>query len=192
MEKVNITCNQCGETNFSTSKFCCGCGYELPKDKFDDANQETISNGKSVEKKKKLSTVNIFGLIFGIVFGLVLCFAIQHFFFKAPSFDREMMKYASEFNKSCPVMIDAETRLDNIVSIPPNTVLYNYSLINMNKADIDTVMMKSMLEPNIINLAKTNPDMKFFRDHKTTMKYSYKDKNGIYICAIAVTPDKYE
>jgi ribosomal protein L37E len=188
METVKITCNQCGATNFSTSKYCCECGYELPKDKLDNANQETIAKGKSIEKKKKLSTASIFGLIFGVV----VCFAIQHFFFKAPSLDKEMMKYASEFNKSCPIMIDAETRLDNIVSISSNTVLYNYSLINMDKTDIDTVMMKSMLEPNMINLVKTNPDMKFFRDHKTTMKYSYKDKNGIYICAIAITPDKYE
>jgi hypothetical protein len=44
----------------------------------------------------------------------------------------------------------------------------------------------------MINTTRTNPGLKIFRDHKTTMAYSYKDKNGVFVLKINITPDKYK
>ncbi|MDR1896748.1 MAG: hypothetical protein LBR10_08160 [Prevotellaceae bacterium] len=51
MDKVKITCNQCGTPNFSSSKYCCGYGYELPKEKLNGVNRETIVNNKPEKRR---------------------------------------------------------------------------------------------------------------------------------------------
>jgi hypothetical protein len=89
-------------------------------------------------------------------------------------------------------MVDSETRLDNAISLPKNIFQYNYTLINVDKASVDTVEMRNFLEPTITNFVKTNPQMKFQRDHETTMNYYYKDKAGAFLITISVTPEKYK
>ena len=99
---------------------------------------------------------------------------------------------ANEMNKSCPRLVDAETRLDT-VTLPSKTVFqYNYTLINYEKTEIDTVKIKSNLEQNIIQLIKTNPQMEYQRQNKVTMNYIYNDKNGDYLMSIIITPELYK
>jgi hypothetical protein len=141
---------------------------------------------ESPDKKTK-NIQTIVGMITG---GLALVL-VQHFFFKAPTYDQAMMKAASEINKSCPMMVDQETRLDNAVALPENIFQYNYTLVNIEKATTDISQIENYLRPILINGVKTNPDMKINRDNKTTMGYYYKDKNGEFLLKILVTPDLY-
>ena len=52
--------------------------------------------------------------------------------------------------------------------------------------------MRNFLEPTIINSVKTTPQMEIQRKNKTTINFHYKDKNGVFLLLISVTPDKYE
>jgi hypothetical protein len=131
------------------------------------------------------------GTVIGLAIGAIAFVLIQQLFFKAPSFDKVMMKAASELNKTCPIMVDKETRLDNAVSLPGQIFQYNYTLVNMVKDSMNIPDLQNYLEPIITNNVKTNPDLKVYRDHKITMAYYYKDKNGVFVLKIAVTPDKY-
>lgn len=103
-----------------------------------------------------------------------------------------MMQVAGELNKTCPVMADAETRLDNTVALPGKIFTYNYTLINQLKDSINVEELKKYLTPIITNNMKTNPVMKFYRDNKITMSYYYKDKQGVFLLSIDVTPDQYQ
>ena len=186
MEKVN--CKNCGANNPVTSKYCSGCGYELPKTTSeipDEPPRQQTTENKD-KKKQKL------GVLIGIIAFILSFYAVQQIFFKGPSYDKVMMKVASELNKSCPIMVDSETRFDNALALPGNIFQYNYTLINIDKANADTASMKNYLEPLITNQVKTNPEMKYQRDHKTIMKYYYKDKNGAYLFIVSVPPDKYQ
>lgn len=116
---------------------------------------------------------------------------VQTLFFKAPTFDKVMMQAASELNKTCPVMIDRETRLDNAIALPENKFQYNYTLVNLVKDSINIDEIQTAITPGIVNTVKTNPEMKDFRENKVTVQYSYKDKNGVFLFQIDVTPDKY-
>ena len=186
MEKVK--CTHCETDNPENYRYCSNCGYELQKVKvenLDSAVQQPIRK-KTDNGKKTL------GFIVGIIaFGLSY-FAIQQLFFKAPTLDKAMMEMASEINKTCPIMIDSETRLDNAISLPKNIFQYNYTLLNIDKASTDTLEMRKYLEPTITNLVKTSPQMKFQRDHKTIVNYYYKDKAGSFLLLISVTPEKYQ
>jgi len=180
-------CNECGSENADNSKYCNMCGYELSKPKVEERQN-------SVPKpiKKKTDYKQLAGIIVGVITFFVVYFLMQQFLFKAPTVDKIMMKAASEFNALCPIMIDSETRLDNTIALPSKVFQYNYTLVNMEKETVDTVMLKSYLEPNITNVVRTHPDMKIQRDNKVTMQYYYKDKNGNYLFTISVTPEQYE
>jgi len=158
--------------------------------KIEIENVDSIVNqqpAKSTERNKKL-----IGGIVGMVFFGLSYFLVQHFFFKPPSFDKAMMAAASEINKTCPIMVDQYTQLDNALALPGNSFQYNYTLIDMDISEVSVDTAKKYLLPNIINTVKTNPDMKIYRDNKTTMIYNYKDKNGVFIMKFAITPEMYK
>ena len=143
------------------------------------------SNNK-MDKKK------VIGMIVGAAAFLIAYFAVQQVFFKPPTFDKQMMQIASELNKSCPIMVDAETQLDNAVALPDNTFQYNYTLVNMERVTVDISELEHYLQPIILNNIKTNPDLKTFRDNDVIMAYNYKDRNGEYLFKLIFKPENYK
>ena len=186
MEKV--TCENCDAVNPVTSKYCSGCGHELPKILPEIMNepveQKETKNG---DKRKKVLRMALGALCFVIFY-----FAAQQLFFKVPPIDKILMSTASEMNKTCPVMIDSMTRLDNTIAFPGKVLQYNYTLVSLGKSDADTIKAKAFLEPRILNTIRTSPQMKYLREHETTFNYYYKDKNGMYFFSIEITPDRYK
>ena len=87
-------------------------------------------------------------------------------------------------------MIDEMTRLDNVLAISGKFMQFNYTLLNLDKSEID--MVTHDLESSVINNVKTNPTMKIYRDNKATVIFNYKDKNGAFAWELSVTPDMYE
>lgn len=118
-------------------------------------------------------------------------YAVQQIFFAPPSLNKLMMNAASELNKACPVVVDQYTQLDNAVAMPNNTFQYNYTLIDLEESQVNIDTIEKYLVPEIINNIKTSPDMKLFRDNKVTLAYYYKDKNGVFVWKLIVTPDMY-
>ena len=186
MEKV--VCTHCGSDNSIKAKYCSSCGYELPKAETD--NRETEIQQKTNPKRNYKK--QILGAIIGALVFWGSYYLVQNFFFNSNTFDKGMMHMASEINKSCPIMIDSETRLDNAIALPNKVLQYNYTLVNMLKDSVNTDEMKSILEPVIINFVKTNPDMKPLRDINTTVNYYYKDKTGVYLFTVSVEPKLYQ
>src|ERR1700744_4190024 len=115
---------------------------------------------QTLSPKKRLFSV--IGLAVGISIGY---FTVHELFFRPPAFDKTMVQIASEMNKTCPMMIDNITRLDNTIALPGHILEYNYTLINVNGETVDTNMAKKNIEPNIINTIKTNPGMKALREN---------------------------
>lgn len=140
----------------------------------------------------KMDKKKVIGMIVGAAAFLIAYFAVQQVFFKPPTFDKQMMQIASELNKSCPIMVDAETQLDNSVALPNNTFQYNYTLVNTETATVDISELENYLQPIILNNIKTNPDLKTFRDNDVIMAYNYKDKNGEHLFKLTFKPENYK
>ena len=134
-----ITCSQCGEENPSTSKFCASCGYALPKIATDPAPE---ASAPSATKKTKNT---IPGVIVGVVVFFLAFFAVQHLFFSEPTFNKAMIKIAAELNKETPMMVDAETRLDNVIVLPGNVFQYNYTILTAEVENVDLQGLKDYL-----------------------------------------------
>jgi hypothetical protein len=141
-----------------------------------------------MEQPKRNKTIQT---VVAVVVGVGAYFLVQTLFFEKPTFDKMMMEAASELNKTCPMMVDKETRLDNAMALPDNTFQYNYTAVNMVKDSVDAGEIQRQIEPGLVNNVKTNPGMKSFRENKVRVLYTYKDKNGVFLFQIEVTPDKY-
>lgn len=188
MQKV--TCTTCGSENKATHKYCFNCGYELPKVEIEVVHDNTIELMHKRKKRKNL----IIGLVVAFIalgIGVTSYFTMRNVF--TPFITGKVLEKAiSEVNKNCPVMVDEYTRLDSASVISDNSMQYNYTLINTELAQVNQDTVKKYVFPEIINNVKTSPDLKVFRDLKTTFIYSYRDKNGLAILKFPVTPEMYE
>lgn len=210
-----LKCSNCGHFNELKTEyltFCKNCNKVLknnftdwkkdnPNNTFEDFKQlicttNPVEHSKVDSNKKKSK-----GLKYWI--GFALAFAIFYAIgqiggeklvslIRKPAFDKNLMEIASELNKTCPIMVDSLTRLDNTIALPNKVFQYNYSIISGSKQYIDTEGLKSFLTPRIINEVKTNPGMKFVRDNNATVNYSYKDLNGEFLFLITVKPEDYK
>lgn len=104
--------------------------------------------------------------------------------------EAQLIKMTNEINKKCPFMMNSDTRLDNTGAYRKN-VYYYCTFINYSISDVDVKYLIYKLKPALLNDIKTNPDMKFLRDHKVNIIYNYRDKSGIHIVSFKFTPQDY-
>ncbi len=210
-----IKCKNCGHNNEVKTEyltFCTKCNKKLDdnfadwsrlnSDKtFDDFKLMVCTTEETHKHTLKTGFAKRKGLKYWIGFAVTFAifYALGQFsgeifggFGKKQTFDKVLLESANEINKICPLMVDGETRLDNAIAKPDNVFQYNYTLVNMLKDSLDVEKLKDYIEPVIINGVKTNPELKNFRENKTTLNYYYRDKAGIYLFMISVTPDMYE
>ena len=131
----------------------------------------------------------IVAIFFGSIIGKV---SIEYFYSKSVSIDEKLVLMANELNKKAPIVVDNDTRFDNVNALLDKTVQYNYTLINYLKKDIDINQLKINLRLPILNYIKTNPDLKLFTDNKVTMEYVYKDKVGVFLFKLQFKYNDYK
>ena len=198
MKSETKICSRCETENPGYSRYCRGCGYELPEVAVENTVTET-----PVKSSKKVSvglTIGLtlgglfIGLFLGVLIGAAASYVYNDFAGVSESLNtnRAIIDQVSNVNRNLPVMIDSETRLDNMMPVNQKTFQYTYTLVNMERGKVDTTAMKNRMEPLIINAVKTAPDMEVQRRNEMTIVYYYKDKNGNYLFSIAATPDKYK
>jgi len=106
--------------------------------------------------------------------------------------DNKALKVVAQFNEKCPMMIDAETRMDGIEVKNGNTIVYRYTLINLFASKVDTSLFAKALRPGIINTIKTNAELAELKRIKSSFEYYYKDREGKFIYSFIITPEDYQ
>jgi hypothetical protein len=137
--------------------------------------------------------MNNFLKIFGLVLVVAVLFiATQKIFFKTPSTNIEISTFVKTMNKTCPSMIDTETRLDKVMASSDKNLQFNYTLIHMNKDSLPIERLKKYLEPRILQKIKTSPTLNQFLYKNLTWIYSYNDMKGDFIFKITYTPEQFK
>lgn len=137
--------------------------------------------------------MNNFLKIFGLVLVVAVLFiAIQKIFFKTPSSDKDISTFVKTMNKTCPSMIDPETRLDKVMASSDKNLQFNYTLIHMIKDSLPVEKLKNYMEPRILQKIKTSPTLNQFLYKNLTWIYSYKDMKGDFIFKITYTPEQFK
>ncbi len=105
--------------------------------------------------------------------------------------DFALQNMAQEINKKCPMVINKDTRLNNVAILSNKTVRYNYTLVNLNVDKIDADLLKKESATILNNDVKTNTGLKILRSYNVTFSYYYADKYGKFIFEHKVTPSIY-
>ena len=130
--------------------------------------------------------------IFGaLLLFIVLFITVQKIFFNS-SADKEVLIFAKEMNKTCPSMVDPETRLDKVIASADNNLQFNYTLIRMIRDSLPISRLKSYMEPVILNEIKNSGTLRRFLDKNLSWIYSYNDKKGDFIFSITYTPEQFK
>jgi len=130
--------------------------------------------------------------IFGIVLLVGTVYYLQSRIYSDDDFKKILQTISIEVNKSCPKMEDRDTRLDS-TSCPKGKIFqYNYTLIQLLKDSMDAELLHYSFEPAMINNARSNPELAFFRENKVTLVYHFNDKFGNFITKVSIGPDKYK
>jgi hypothetical protein len=180
-----VICPNCKSENDGASKYCNSCGFELPK------NVPGLSQTLSIKEVKKPSRKqSILYVIIGILFSILGSYTVKQL--NKPKWDKQLSKIADSLNKLCPMPVDEYSRCDSITIIANNSLQYNYTVVSNTKSEINLDTVRKYIEPSIIYNIKNGPDLKIFRNHKTTFIYNYYDKNGEFVWKLIVSPDKYK
>ena len=105
--------------------------------------------------------------------------------------DKKLAEVASEMNKTLPMMVDKDTQLDNAAAMPGKVLQYNYTLVAIQAAQVDTARLEQTFKPTLLNKVKTTPEMAPLRDAGVTFVYNYRDKSGVMIVRYEFGPKDY-
>ncbi|WP_163399705.1 zinc ribbon domain-containing protein [Flavobacterium fluviatile] len=105
-------CSNCQTENDINSKYCSVCGFQLPITDYENLKPE-VEDLKAKKPKRKFDIKTFIGFIIGFI---IMFFVTQSLF--KPSIDKQLVEFANEFNKTCPMNIDESTTLKNVVALP--------------------------------------------------------------------------
>jgi hypothetical protein len=115
-----------------------------------------------------------------------------------PSCDNNMGEEASieaevaMINKNCPKMLDEETRLEKVVFTKPALIVYNYSLVNVSRQNVDTAQFRMALWPGILSTIRIDTDLAGLRERQMNFEYRYYDKTKELIYTFKIAPLNYQ
>ena len=107
------------------------------------------------------------------------------------NFNMKLKFAAAALNKTCPKMIDNQTRLDSVTVRPHKEMVYHYTLIKIIKNRFDIDAFEGYMKPIMQNQLRTNEGLKSYRENKAIMTYDYNDKDGKPLLEMVFTPDLY-
>lgn len=140
---------------------------------------------KTIKKSKTIS------IVVGVISAMFSYYFVQKIFFKK-DVASEIKIAAIELNKQTPILIDEFSRLDSASTKGNTNFMYHYSLIGIEKEEVNIDTINKYIRPGIIENVKNSPELKFYRDHNITMDYKYYDENGAFVMEISVTPELYK
>lgn len=126
-----------------------------------------------------------------LVLSVALYFGVKQWKVKQLPFNEFMLETAKSINEDCPKMIDEHTRLDEVMAMPPNSLVYNYTLVNIDRDDVNMDNVVPSLEAVLLKTVKESNEFEVFRQNNSTITYRYFDKEGMFMVKIDITPEKY-
>lgn len=114
---------------------------------------------------------------------------------KEKTIDDDLKEVAANINKTTPQNLADGVRLDSVSAQPGKIFKYNYTLtedVNESVTPEQIESFKKTAKEGALQVIKTSPDIKEFRDNDVTMVYTYYDKNGKPTTDFKITPQEYK
>ena len=145
----------------------------------------TIENETTT--KRKLTPQKIAMIIVVIVSANV---GLQ-FMGKNKSTENELKELTIKHNKTLPMMLNPDVRMDSLTSTK-NSLLYHATLLHIEKDSVDLDALKKMMKDNLEKDVSGKDKFVAFRENKVSIVYRYCDKNKKDLFSITIAPDKFK
>lgn len=139
-------------------------------------------------KHKSTAARIVFGIIVFAFIAAILKVALHK---PTTSLNEDMINAANEINSHAPIIIDSTTRLDHVNALAGKIFQYNYTLLKLDKAEVDTILLKSEGKESMIQQMQKNPHIGIFRNNNIEIQMKYLDKNGVDVATISIYPNEY-
>lgn len=91
-------------------------------------------------------------------------------------------------NTQCPINIDQNTILEKCEFDESNAIVnYYYSIHDI---EVSADQIETLIKPNVLASAKSNPAMQIFTKANVSIKYIYNDSNDNLISEFIITPEE--
>jgi hypothetical protein len=97
---------------------------------------------------------------------------------------------STDINAKCPIQVNSILKLESTIALPVATFRYNY-ILKYDTVKYDIHEFEKSLRISTLNMAKTNPDGKMFKDLYTTLEYNFSDTLGNFLFRLVFKPDEY-
>ncbi|MEE4244848.1 MAG: hypothetical protein V2I33_05530 [Kangiellaceae bacterium] len=101
---------------------------------------------------------------------------------------RELSRMLSEavagLEKSLPMTLDEETRLDKVSTVK-SFFVYNNTLTSYAASELDADKLDEILKTSVIGKLCSNKDLKGFIDNDVIMVYRYFGKDGKFVTELS-------
>lgn len=98
-----------------------------------------------------------------------------------------LSEVVNAMNKSLPMMLDSEVRLDSVVGMN-KTLFYKHTLVNYTADEVDSSFFDTEVRPFLLNQACTTPQMIFALDLGISYFYHFRGVNGKFVSQIVIAP----
>ncbi len=103
----------------------------------------------------------------------------------------QIIAIADEFNRSASKYSNNDYKLTNAEAGRGKSIIYNYTLVNHNAADVDPYALKSETKPHLIEEVKLNSSYNELRAMDANMVFVYHSNDEIEVARIEITPTDY-
>jgi hypothetical protein len=117
----------------------------------------------------------------------------------ACSKDAEIQKALSDsantYNKTCPTMLDSETRLDSVIAVSNKTLQYTLTMVNIPKSQVSDSQLASIqasAKPGMVSALKANADLAQLKGYGVSFQYVYKSNDGYPLMTVTIAPADYQ
>ncbi len=144
----------------------------------------------SIAKKKYSKLSKVVLLVVGVAmltFGTNL--TIEFFGKKqTASIEVQLLEAANNKNKSLPMMIDDQTRFDNM-SAKDRNWYYKYTLINYSADQVDKIKLQKTLKESFKKIQCSNANLVAYLEQGISSYYNYYGNDGIPITTVVIPSD---
>lgn len=102
--------------------------------------------------------------------------------------DEALVRMSEKMNRTMPVAVDGDTRLDRISAEPGQQIAYHYTMLNLRSKDVNTANFYKNFRPTLQKRVCGSDELKMFFRNRVTVAYAYRGKDGEDIGKLAFSP----
>jgi uncharacterized protein DUF4339 len=103
-------------------------------------------------------------------------------------FDGQLEEICHQQNKMLPTMVTSALRADSISMEAGRVVRCQYTIIDSTTTTVDPVQFKQLARPELIELYRTMPSLKLFRNNGVTVIFDFFTDNGAHYATVEISP----